>query len=198
MKVQYRYGLSFMLLLANSCVENIPTAAVPPAPIPGPRFVEFTDGFYLMENGYYYWDGQPPPSDLAPTIIQDARASGMAPRFGTQGWVEAEMLTDGDQWKITMVYSLWHHGNPYYSNAQYQGDWKWRDPLGRIAPIDRATQPLHYGHVKRPLSNIGSPYDVDENRCGYRLVNGGTAYARKRLNCEQALTNEGKIRYIEG
>jgi len=163
---------SVLMLMVSACADQLPTAASP-VPVPGPRSIEYSDGFYPGGDGYYFWDGQAPPGDLSPAIIQNAMAGGMAPRFGTAGWVSGEMETDGDQYRFGLRYTLNHNGQPYYSNAEANSDWKW----GGGGPR-QADSPLTWYDFKRTL-DINPPDPLD--RCGYSLQNGGNAFARKAV-----------------
>ena len=159
--------------LMGGCGEQTPTEVISENRINGPRYIEYSSGFYPSGDGYYFWDGQAPSGDFAPAIIQNAKAGGMAPRPGTEGWVEGEMETDGDQYKMDLVFSVDHNGQAVFSNSTFSSNWKW----GSMEPRQGDARLLTYYKYDRSLNVQG---DIDQ-RCDYTLENGGTAYARKAV-----------------
>lgn len=157
------FAIAFLLLLVIACSDQpLTTAAMPPTPL-SPRLVEYSDHFYQGSDAYYWWDGQPPPGDLSPAVISVAEAFGMAPRPGTQGWVEGRMAFIGDQAKLDVSYSVDSLGHAIYSNAIASSGWKFRDFRTR-----GETQTFWFS---QPLGINGL--------CDFSLQVGGTAYARK-------------------
>lgn len=118
-------AIALALTVATACRDQaLPTAPIPLTPT-GPRFIENSDGFYAGSDGYYWWDGQPPPGDMAPPHITDAVATGTAPRPGTTGWVKGSMTTNGDQAKIDLNYSVDSSGISYLYNSTAGTGWEW-------------------------------------------------------------------------
>jgi hypothetical protein len=161
------FAIAFLLTLGTACRDQaLPTAPIPLTPT-GPRFIENSSGFYLGSDGYYWWDGQPPPGDLAPPHITDAVATGTAPRPGTSGWVKGVMTTNGDQAKIDLNYSVDSSGIPYISHSTAGTGWEW------------GGGPL-FG--ERHDWNEEFTHSLNINRdCNFSLEVGGNAYARWAL-----------------
>jgi hypothetical protein len=90
---------------------------------------------------------------------------GSAPRPGTHGFLESELLYKGDQAKIDLTYSIDSVGHPVRYNSRVSSDWKWGC----------------WG-CRESLQNFsyGTSFDGIDGICNYSLVAGGTGYARKR------------------
>jgi len=159
------FAVAFPIMLVIACSDQLLTTEAMPPTLQGPSFVEYSDHFYQGSDGYYYWDGQPPPGDLSPAEISRANAGGMAPRPGTHGWVEGQMDFIGDQAKLDLVYSVDSLGHPKYSNSQASSGWKWRDFGSRgVTQTHSFSQSLAVNAM-----------------CDFALEVGGTAYAHKAL-----------------
>jgi hypothetical protein len=158
-------AIAFALMLTIGCNDQVPiTAAKPSLPV-RPHFVENSDDFYEGGDGYYYWDGQPPPGDQSPADIISAEAYGSPPKPGTYGYVSGHMDYVGDESNIDLVYSVDSAGHAKFSNAHASAGWEYG-----MLPGMRDPQPYLF-------SQSLQIYGI----CNFSLQVGGTAYARKAI-----------------
>jgi hypothetical protein len=144
--------------------EAIMNPTRPLSPPPGPSF---SDGFYQGSDGYYFWDGQPPPGDESPAIITRTYTEANAPKIGTDGFIYGEIGYIGDESKIDLVYSVDSLDHHYYSAAVASTGW---ERITGSPWFDRQEQQKGFSY------SLGL-----HKQCNFSLEVGGTGYARKSL-----------------
>jgi hypothetical protein len=136
-----------------------------------PKNYEFDEGFYY-ENGYYYWDGTPPPGESPATIYQ-AWTESHAPTFGTGGWVDGKLRIYGDyartELEVTAFDDLDHY---FYSEDAFDSP--------RIPCVERCTStsaprffPFQLGIDFNPSGHAPNQW----GHCGVTVETTGTGYA---------------------
>lgn len=164
--------LAFALFIGTGCSDVSPVTAPLTSTALTPRFIENSEHFYAGSDGYYYWDGQPPPGDLSPAVVTAAHAGGRAPGPGTQGWVEGFMtFIGGDQAKLDLNYSVDSSGHPIWNNAVASSGWQWFEYVDRNSSREYS--------FKQSLPQRYAQDPVTLAPCDFSLRVGGTGYARK-------------------
>lgn len=148
----------------SACAEtDIPAPAVPRD---GPKAsnIEYSAGFYLGEDGYYHWDGQPPPGDEAPAVVRSAIITQLQPpNYSTGGWVQGEMSWEGDLGQIRLTWTAERQYPAFSTSGSSSSLWKGCGE-GRCNP----------GWTYHKVS-LG----LQEYKCDITVTAGGTAYAKK-------------------
>lgn len=161
------------LFVAMGCHE-VPTTAPSLAPQKTPSKIDFSSGFYQTADGFYAWDGQPPPTDMDPADILEATASGFPPGPTTSGWISGHMVyMYGDQWKIDLTLDATRNGSPIFLGSSYSSGYKWP-----YIPYAAARNSTNEGSYEVPLYG---QIDINTPPCNYTLAAGGTARARKAV-----------------
>lgn len=83
-----------------------------------------SSGFFLGGDGYYYWDGQPPPEDNAPATITNHEVYTTAPLLGnTKARASATMDFDGDQGKNHIDFQVVRASGTVLLDAGVDQEW---------------------------------------------------------------------------
>ena len=150
----------------------------------------YSSGFYYdPSDGYYHWDGQPPPGDQTAPSIRVANAWAVAPQRGTGGWTEGSMLwVDGDLAQIELVPWAWKVFFP--GGEQY-------------APVSSATSPWTGAECDRTISHTcvsvfsyRHPLGLTDTVWNCGSVVGVSGYARAKKKAPFGLVGAGVIKLI--